>query len=608
MVQPMKKNHSVSIHLCDAFLAPRQRRNLTATIPAALQRCRETGRLDAFQLRYTPGGDVPEPHIYWDSDVAKVMEGMAYVYNDDPEIASALEELVPRVISAQQPDGYLNTHYSVVNPDKRWSNLYNGHELYCAGHLMEAAVAHYYATNSRLFIDAMCHYADYICEYFGPNGVPGYPGHQEIELALFKLYRATGNKKYLDQAKLFIDRRGTEPNYFVEYEHADPSGLHIRQAHLAAKEQKEAVGHAVRAVYFYSGMADVASETGDTELLKTCEALFDDIVGKKMFITGGIGSSQIHESFGNALDLVSERSYAESCAAIGLIFFASRMLNIFNEVKYADAIERCIFNGAISGLSLDGNKFFYANLLSCHRNSLAIGNVTTTRQPWYSTSCCPTSYCRFLPQLGNFCYRATADRLSVDIPVAAEIMTEHYAVVVTSSYPYDGRVYLEITSGGEFELAFRIPSWCGKYTVPADGCVVGNYWRCRKHFAAGTKYEFFLDMPITLVHSCAPALAGKAAITRGPLVYCVEKTETDPVSPFAVRLSDKSVFSVADGDFLMPGCKVVKFSCGIASSVKGLYSEEPPVIHSGEAMAIPYALWQNRGEAEMTVFLPYSEK
>ena len=604
----MKKNSSVSIRLCDRFFAPRQKRNLTVTIPEALQRCRETGRLDAFNLHYRPGSDIPEPHIYWDSDVAKVMEGMAYVSSDSPEIASMLEKMVDKVVSAQQPDGYLNTHFSVVNQDKRWSNLYNGHELYCAGHLMEAAVAHFHATGSRLFLDAMCRFADYICEYFSADGVPGYPGHEEIELALFKLYKATGNKKYLDQAKLFIDRRGTEPNYFVKYEHVDPETLYVRQAHLPAREQKEAVGHAVRAVYFYSGMADIAFETGDEELLQRCRELFDSIVDSKMFITGGIGSSQIYESLGNSLDLVPERSYAESCASIGLIFFASRMLKIFGDGKYADVIEKCIFNGAISGLSLEGDKFFYANLLSCHRNSSAIGNVTTTRQKWYKTSCCPTSYCRFLPQIGNFCYRVEEERVFVDIPVSAEISIGEHFVKVTSEYPYDGRITLEIPDGGNFEVNFRIPSWCKKYTVPEAGDISGNYWRIKKNFAPGEKYEFLLEMPVTLIYSAVPSLSGKAAVMRGPLVYCVEKTADDPVSPFAIQLTFENNFSVIEGDFLMPGCKVIKFPCKISSGPDRIYSDEAPGFTPGEALAIPYALWQNRGEAEMSVFFPYQVK
>jgi len=380
------------IILKDKFFAPRQAGNISVTIPAALQRCEETGRLDAFKLQWKPGSDLPLPHVYWDSDVAKVMEGMAYTAASSPEIARRLEELVDLVISAQQPDGYLNTHFTVADTDRRWKDLAFKHELYCAGHLTEAAVAHYEATGDTRFLDAMRRYCDYICRIFGPDGRPGYPGHEELELALVKLYRATGDEKYLRQAKLFIDRRGTSPNYFVAVEKQSETLLPIYQAHKPVREQTEAVGHAVRALYLYSGMADVAAATGDRELLAACERLFDDLTGRKMFITGGVGSRQINEVIGGAGEQVCERSYAESCAAIALVLFSSRMLKITGKNKYAEVMERALYNCAMSGLSLSGDRFFYANLHACHRGMECPGHVSTERQKWYQTSCCPTSY------------------------------------------------------------------------------------------------------------------------------------------------------------------------------------------------------------------------
>ena len=600
---------SCKISLNDKFFAPRQKGNLSSTIPSALARCKETGRLDAFKLQWKEGSSEVCPHIYWDSDVAKVMEGMAYVYNEAPEIGKKLEELVELVISAQQEDGYLNTHFTVCDQDKRWTNLFNCHELYCAGHLIEAAVAHFNATGKRNFLDAMCSYTDYICDTFGKNGIPGVPGHEELELALCKLYRATGNERYLEQAKLFVDRRGTEPNYFVEKEGVEPVLLKNRQAHIPVREQTEAVGHSVRAVYLYSGVADVAALTGDKELMAVCEKLFENISQKKMYISGGIGSSQMGEAFGHDLDLLPERSYAESCAAIGLIFFASRMLKALEKSLYADVIERAIFNGAISGLSLSGDKFFYSNLLECHKGSLNNGHVSYERQPWYRTSCCPTSYCRFLPQLGNFCYRVDKHRLSVDIPVAATVTSDDYSAKITSDYPYNGKITVEITKGGTFELAFRIPQWCRNYAVNIDTdveCRIKNgYWRCRKNWQDGEKVEFILDMPVEKVFSAAPANFGKVAICRGPLVYCLEMPTDGKLSPFGVRIPLNAEFTLENLDELLPGTKGISCEALYGDLPEELYSTEKPLYHTEKITLVPYALWQNRGAAQMAVYLPF---
>ena len=598
-------NTHARIILNDAFFAPRQVRNIAVTIPYALKRCEETGRIDAFRLQWKPGCPLPQPHVYWDSDVAKVMEGMAYVAGSSPEIAARLEELVDLVISAQQPDGYLNTFFTAVAPEKRWSDLAFQHELYCAGHLTEAAVAHYEATGERRFLEAMMRYCDLICEVFGEHGRPGYPGHEELELALVKLYRATGENKYLKQAKLFIDRRGTLPNYFVTEEKQAETLLPLCQAHKPVREQTEAVGHAVRALYLYCGMADVAEATGDGELLNACERLFDDLVENKIFITGGVGSRQIHEMIGGAGEQVSERSYAESCAAIALVLFASRMLRITGKSKYADAMERALYNCAMSGLSLSGDRFFYANPHACHRGMECQGHVFTERQPWHQTSCCPTSYCRFLPQIGSFCFRVSGERLAIDIPAAAEIDGGNYRVEVASDYPYDGRVSLRVARGGEFELALRIPGWCRKHTLPAEGAVRDSYWILKKHFADGERFDFDFAMPVDTVFSSVPSLASQAALCRGPLVYCVEMPLGSETTPFDLVLTPESRFRTVPLDSLAPGCVGIEFTAGRMHKSAELYTTKPVAVTGSSAVAIPYAFWQNREESEMTVFMPF---
>jgi DUF1680 family protein len=333
--------------------------------------------------------------------------------------------------------------------------------------------------------------------------------------------------------------------------------------------------------------------------------LFDNIANKKMYITGGIGSSQQGEAFGNALDLPSDRSYAESCAAIGLIFFASRMLRIKKQRKYADVVERALFNGAISGLALSGDKFFYGNLLACHRGALDLGHVDYERQPWFNTSCCPTSYCRFLPQIGKFCYRVGTDMIAVDIPVAAEVSGNAGAIEVVSDYPYDGKISVKVVKGGDFELQLRIPSWCRKSQMPADGIVADGYWKLRKVWQDGEIVEYTLDMPVEKVRTLSPNNAGRAALCRGPLVYCVELPYDSKYSPFELQIPAEAEFTLTDVPGLLPGTKGISFTARAGKlSGKELYDAEALQIDEFPVTAIPYALWQNRELSEMSVFLP----
>ncbi|MBO4630333.1 MAG: glycoside hydrolase family 127 protein, partial [Lentisphaeria bacterium] len=413
-----------NIHLKDGVFAPRQETNWKTTIPGCIRRCEETGRLKAFELKWKEG-DPDKPHIYWDSDVAKVLEGMSasLQIHPDPAMEKKLDELIDLVIGAQQPDGYLNTHFTVIDQDKRWTNLHDWHELYCAGHLMESAVAHYQATGRRKFLDAMCRYADYIDSLFGrdPGKKRGYPGHEEIELALVKLYHASGEKRYLELARYFVEERGTEPNYFVTAENFPEAGLKNRQAHKPVREQTEADGHAVRAMYLFAGLADIAGETSDPALLECAERLFRNTVQRRMYITGGVGSTQFGEAFTHDFDLPNALAYAESCAAIGLALFAKRLLDITGKCEYADVLERVLYNNGLSGISLQGDTFFYANPLEVNETFFERGHIYSSRQKWFDCSCCPTNYCRFLPRLGLFCADAAPDRLRIDIPAAMEI-------------------------------------------------------------------------------------------------------------------------------------------------------------------------------------------
>lgn len=579
------------ITLKDRHLAPRQAANRLSTIPSSLARCRETGRLDAFRLNYQPGAP-NRPHIFWDSDVAKVMEGMAHSLRlfPDPQMAGELEELITLVLSAQQPDGYLNSYFAQLETGNRWGNLYINHELYCAGHLIEAAVAHFRLTGQTRFLDAMRRCADYIGSVFGtgPGQRRGCPGHEEIELALVKLADATGESKYLDLAKYFIDERGAEPNTF-RLEHPDLTYDQLKntQAHLPVREQRDADGHAVRALYLYSAMADLADRTGDLELLKACERLFDSVAGRRMYVTGGVGSSVIGEAFTVDYHLPNDSAYAESCAAIALMLFAHRMLKITGNAKYRDVVERVIFNALPAGISLSGDRFFYANPPEVAANSFTPGSVEKERQPWFNCSCCPTSYCRIMPQLGDFCVRRTPGKVIIDIPVAMVIADEELEIEIRTDYPVGGSVEIEVRRADCVEL--EIGSW-----------VFG--------INSGDKLELEIPLPVRLLytHPRVTSNAGRAALMRGPLLYALESVDNPGIELSSAEMTgdfEPSMDEIGSTPFVRLTCA----GRAVARHEAGgpLYSEEPPERRECRLSFIPYALWQNRGPAELEVFVKY---
>lgn len=577
------------IMLQDRWLAPRQEINHTSTIPNSLERCRETGRIEAFQLHWQPGKP-NRPHIFWDSDVAKVLEGMALSLGlfPDPAMAAELEQLIELVLSAQQPDGYLNSYFTQVEPDQRWSNLFDHHELYCAGHLIEAAVAHFRATGKTNFLDGMRRYADYIATVFGrgENQRRGCPGHEELELALVKLADATGEKKYLELARYFIDERGTLPSSFLgERPQVTFEELRNRQAHLPVREQREADGHAVRALYLYCGMADVAARTGDRELLAACERLFDNVTERRMYVTGGVGSTAVGEAFTVDYHLPNDSAYAESCAAIALLLFADRMLKLTGEVKYREIVERVLFNSLLAGISLSGDRFFYANLPEVAANTFCFGHISKERQPWFGCSCCPTNYCRILPQLGAFCYRRTAEVLCIDVPVAMVINDRDFELEIQSDYPVGGNVAVEVRRAENLRLEI------GGESVTVNG---------------GDRLELEIKLPVRMLYSHPKVTtnAGRTAVMRGPLIYVLESVDNPDIELASAVISGE--FSVSPDEigevpFMRlecPGRAVPRTAAGGA-----LYCEERPEHTDCRLRFIPFALWQNRGPAELETWI-----
>ncbi len=602
------------VKLNDPVFAPRLDTVIEKTIPACIRQCHKTGRFEAFKLNWQEG--MPnKPHIFWDSDVAKVTEGMAMALEirPDKKLEAELEEYIELIISAQQPDGYLNIVYTTTQKEERWKNLLNGHELYCAGHLMEAAVAHFKVTGRRNFLDCMCRYADYIASVFGveEGKIHGYPGHEEIELALCKLAKATGNRKYFDLAAYFINERGKSPNYFLqEQPWIDELYLKNRQAHKPVREQTDADGHAVRAVYLYTGMADVAAEFKDETLYDACKNIWNSIVNKRMYITGGIGSYQQGEAFAVDYNLANDTAYAESCAAIGLVFFAQRMLNATGDAVYADIMEQTLYNNALSGISLDGEHFFYANMLEVDDNSFEHGHVAKARQEWFGCSCCPTNYCRFLPQLGSFVWSLADDEVRLNIPAASKLAR---GIEVSGGYPYDGKIAIRFTAAGKYKFSLRIPGWCEKYELKLNGKTVSEkpvngYVTFDREWQAGDEIQLDLQMPVRTMyaHSKITSNAGRIALMRGPVVYALESVDNGKVIP-QLSINPDQQFTLTRADGLPEGTVAISGRAGLdESSGTALYTSSKPEMKAQEFTAIPYALWQNRGEANMAVWIRYN--
>ncbi len=599
-----------SIRFSDPFFTPRIERNRSVTVPSAMARCRETGRWDSFKRLWKPDMQ-NQPHMYWDSDVAKVLEGMANLLavERDSALEAEADRLIDDIVSAQEPDGYLNVYFTVVQPEERWTRLYDGHELYCAGHLIEAAVAYFEATGKRKLLDALCRYVDLIATVFGrgPGQKRGYPGHPELELALVRLYRVTRNEKHLELARYFIDERGTRPAYF----HAENPNVNLLnlQADRPLREMTEASGHAVRAVYLYRGAAEVAAETGDSELMEVCERLFESMTGRRMYVTGGIGSGPAGETFTNDFDLPNQYGYAESCASMGLVNFASRMLNLTGDARYAEVMERALYNGALSGLSINGDEFFYSNPLEAGPSMYEFGHIQRRRSRWFNTSCCPTSYCRFLSGLARFFHSWTDGEIRIHIPAASTADLPSGALKIEGNYPWDGKVKITILRGGRFTLGIRMPD---TLEVNLDGKNVSGkselgYRLLNREWKSGEVLEYTLPMPVETLR-CNPKVynnAGRIALKRGPVIYCLEECDNGVIpSRLAVPAGqDFGLKRMRIGD--MDGIVAI---AGMAECLgvpgnDALYYTEKKNCETVGFTAIPYAFWANRKEGAMSVWI-----
>ncbi|WP_132957163.1 glycoside hydrolase family 127 protein [Rhizobium sp. BK251] len=612
----------------------RQEAICDATAEILLDRCVKAGMLQAIDTSQpSPGIVIPiQPwggttQMFWDSDLGKSIETIAYsLYRKpNPHLEARVDAIVDMYEKMQDEDGYLNAWFQRVQPDRRWTNLRDHHELYCAGHLIEGAVAYYQATGKRKLLDVMCRYVDYMIKVFGhgEGQMPGYCGHEEIELALVKLARVTGEKKYLDLSKFFIDERGTEPHFFTAEairDGRDAADFHQKtyeygQAHQPVREQKKVVGHAVRAMYLYSGMADIATEYNDDSLTAALETLWDDLTTKQMYVTGGIGPAASNEGFTDYYDLPNESAYAETCASVGLVFWANRMLGRGPNRRYADIMEQALYNGAMSGLSLDGKTFFYENPLESAGKH--------HRWIWHHCPCCPPNIARLLTSVGSYMYALAADEIAVHLYGESKARFEIAGAKVELSqetrYPWDGAVRFAVSLDrpARFALSLRIPEWAEGAGIKVNGETLGlatvtvdGYARIQREWKNGDRVE--LDIPLRPRAIWANPLvrqdAGRTALMRGPLVYCVETTDNGEGLNGIALASDVSSAKLTE----VPGLRgVVALDLPATRDEPNwgtsLYRTSPPSRKKTTARFVPYPFWDNREPGEMLVWVRAGE-
>ena len=569
--------------------------------------------------------------VFQDSDLAKWLEAAAYQLplGGCEDLRKKAEDVIDLIEKAQMPDGYLNTYFQCTDIKKRWTNLRDCHELYCAGHMMEAAVAWYQATGERKLLDVMLRFAHHIHDVLGkePGKIPGVPGHEEIELALCRMYDVTGEKFLLDLASYFVDERGQEPDYLL-VEHPDKSNEHFAglgdlgrkyaQHQAPVREQDKLEGHAVRALYLVAGMADVAERTGDEGLLEAAKRLFFNAAQKRMYVTGGVGSTCIGEAFTLDYDLPNDTAYAETCASIALIFAARALLQAERDGRYGDVMERALYNTCLAGMNVTQDAFFYVNPLSVVPESShedpTKKHVLPVRPGWFGCSCCPPNLARLLGSLGQYVCGTAGNEVRVHLYVDGEMQLETdkgpVKLTVHTDYPRTGEISISVS--GECDLALRLPDWChGSFELTMDK---GEYApKVEKGYllmpGLHGETQILLTLPMKLrrvyAHSAVRADAGKVAIMRGPVVFCAEEADNGKNLHLLALPRSAELMEVWDGQ-LLGGAWRIKANALRQQEDGGdapLYTDEAPKLHAAQLSLIPYHLWANRGEGEMEVWI-----
>ena len=624
------------VKITDNFWLPRLDTNRTITIPYNFSKCEETHRIDNFAIA---GGLQKGSFVgirYNDSDVFKVIEGASYSLNihPDPELEEYLDDLIAKIAAAQEDDGYLYT-CRTINPDSlprytgktKWSQLKDSHELYNIGHMYEAAVAYYQATGKKTFLDVAIKSANLINEVFGPgkDQLHGVPGHQEIEIGLVKLYRVTSDEKYLKLAKYFLDQRGNAEGHQLYVYGENGSNKDYTQDHKPVIEQSEAVGHAVRAVYMYSGMADIAALTNDENYNIAIDNLWNNVVSKKLYITGGIGSMHAGEAFGENYYLPNLSAYNETCAAVANMLWNQRMFLLNGDAKYIDVLERTLYNGFLSGVSIHGDKFFYPNPLE--------SDGSHERKPWFDCSCCPTNVARFLPSLPGYVYANTENDLFINLYIGNEASINmnfgDIGISQSTNYPWDGNVKINIEpeTKSKFTISLRIPGWAQNKPVPSDLYqymnksdekpiikinnaetkykIINGYAKINRKWEKGDIIEIDFPMPVRKVIANEKVTEdnGKFSIERGPIVYCAEWIDNG--GKVRNLLLDKNTdLTYEYNETLINGLNILR---GKSKSLSIDKSGNITTEEEQNFTAIPYYAWAHRGNGEMTVWFPYEQ-
>ena len=560
--QPLKMIEQIDfshVKINDNFWSPRLSKHVSATLPVCIDQIEnQTGRIRNFEN--AAKGEGEHSGIFFDdSDVYKALEGMAYslINNPDPELEKKADEWIDKFAAAQQPDGYINTFYTLTGLDKRWTNM-DKHEMYCAGHMIEAGVAYYQATGKRKLLDVCIRMTDHMMSQFGPGKRHWVPGHEEIELALVKLYQTTQEQKYLDFAYWLLEERGHGHGTMGDEGKWDPV---YYQDIVPVRRLTDISGHAVRCMYLYCGMADVAALKNDTGYIAAIDRLWDDVVHRNMYITGGIGSSRDNEGFTEDYDLPNLDAYCETCASVGMVLWNQRMNQLTGDSKYIDVLERSLYNGALAGISLGGDRFFYVNPLESKSDH--------HRQEWYGCACCPSQLSRFLPSIGNYIYASSDDALWVNLYIGntGQIRIGETDILLTqeTDYPWDGSVKLTISTSQplEKEIRLRIPNWCKTYDLSINGKRINvseeKGYAVIKDWKSQDVIALDMDMPVEIV-AADPHVKenfGKRAIQRGPLVYCMEEID-NPEYFDQIQLSPSTTFQTAFVSDILNGIKTIK--------------------------------------------------
>lgn len=578
------------VSIDDTFWNPRLKAHFDATLKTCIAHLQDsTPRIRNFEKAAGLKEGKMEGVSWDDSDVYKVMEGIAYslIKNPNPEYEALLDRWIDLIAKAQEPDGYLNTYFTLNAPEQRWVDMGNS-ETYCGGHMIEAAVAHHRATGKDSFLNIAIRYANYVDSIFGTGKRHWVTGHEEVELALVKLYRETGNKKYLDLSHWLLEERGhgygkgemwTNPKY----------GAKQAQDDVPVAEIQGTTGHAVRAMYLYTGMADVAAEKNLPAYVAALERVWDVVVHRNMYITGGIGSAGHIEGFSTDYDLPNKEAYCETCASIGMVYWNYRMNLLSEDAKYADVMERSLYNGVLSGVSLKGNKFFYVNPLESDRNH--------HRQRWFGVPCCPTNISRLIPSLGNYIYASGGNGIFVNLYLGNQanmkVGDREVELTQTTNYPWSGQVQLEVNpkEKGRFAIHLRIPGWCKNYSLQVNSKKIKTpvtekgYARIKRDWKPGDKINLDLSMPVELVAADPRVKAdiGKRAIQRGPLVYCAEETDNKNLD---LAIGKENLFKMVPATGILEGITLIETGSG-----------------SEKLTFVPYFSWDNREPGKMKVWM-----